>query len=68
MRKIIYADIMVCGEREAGGAPGVRYSPADCVEDQAEAAVPLQPKEHHGEVCLHTAAHGGLHAEASGYA
>lgn len=68
MREITYADSMVCEERGAGGAPDVRDSPADCGEDQAEAAVPLQPKEHHGGVGSHTAPHGGLHVVASGYA
>lgn len=64
----ILADTTVCEERGAGGAPGVRDSPAVCGEDQTEAAVPLKPKEHQGEVGIHTAARGGLHVETSGYA
>lgn len=41
VREITCADTTVCEERGAGGAPGVRDSPAGCGEDQAEAAVPL---------------------------
>lgn len=67
MREITYADTAACEESGAGGAPSARDSSEDCGEDQAEAAVSLQSKEHHGEVDFHTAAHGGLHVKASGY-
>ncbi|KAK4811345.1 hypothetical protein QYF61_027574 [Mycteria americana] len=65
-----YADTKVSEEGGGGGAPGagaeIPLQPV--VKTMVRQVVPLPPMEDHRGADIHSAAHGGPHAEASGYA